>query len=479
MNTPRRLRKLALFQPYECRAMKEYLEDMALKGWRLTSFSRLFLYFEQMKPQALYYSVEIFSKASIRDSVPASHTSEYFDYCRAAGWEYVHNSGQFVVFVSASGNTTPIETDEDIRQKTITRAVIKQNTGTIILTPIWIALAIAEHIMSLGTSLDYPLLLLSISIAGLEAIIFFIWLFLATGTLCQVSIFLVWSAMRKRRSRENKPPQIISLKKHYQLMAVRLIPIAVVALALLIIMRSAEDGGYLEGTGYIIAFVVGPILLLAFALFMLSHFLSKAGQSRKINIAISVAGGIAIVIAVIIVTAGALLAVFIDREYTSNIKKYDAMLAENYYGNTANTYEIFPESIPEGATPEDFYYEYYNPWDACFLVYLNLKFDEGSFDREIKRLFAIESNEDVDYGTKGFRYPPIATRSSDEGIVYAIADEDNLRIVYVLIQFHNYISDINYTKHIPEEYLPIGFNALSGNDRRKAFDEKAEIYWAP
>lgn len=473
MNVPKRLRKLALFQLYECGAMKDYLEEMALKGWKLTSFSRLFFYFEQIEPQILIYSVEIFSKASINDSVPASHTSEYIEYCRAAGWDFVYNSGQFVVFVATSENATPIETEEDARLKAITKAIIKQNAGTIVLTPIWIVLAVMEYMMNANLSLDISSLLLLTNISILEAVIFFIWLFLFAGTLCQVSIFLIWAAKQKHRLSENKPLQFISLKKHYQLMAIRLMPIVVVALALLIIIKP-EEGGW-----YIVAFVVGPILLLAIALFLFSHFLSKAGLNRRINIIISVAGGIAIVIAVIIVSIGALFAAMTDREYSSNVDKYDTLLVENYYGNVANTYRIFPDSIPEGTIPEDFYYEYYNPWDACFLIYLNLEFDAGSLEKETARLGEIVSNEDINYGTTGFRHTLLATRSSTEGIVYAIADEEEKRIVYVLIQFYNYFTDINYTKHIPEEYLPIGFNALPGNDMRKAFDEIADMELAP
>ena len=473
MNAPRKLKKLALFQLYECGAMKEYLEEMALKGWRLKSFSRLFFYFEQIEPQALLYSVEIFSKASVNDSIPTPHTGEYIEYCRAAGWEFVYNSGQLVVFVATSETATPIETEEVARLKTITKAIIKQNAVTIILTRIWIALSFAKHIMSTDHSLDLSYLLLRSNISILEAIIFFIWLFLAAGTICQVCIFLIWATKQKRRLRENKPLQFISLKKHYQFMAIRLIPIVVVALALLIIMNP-EEGGW-----FIVAFVVGPIVLLAIALFLLSHFLSKAGLNRKINVAITVVGGIAIVIGIIVITIMTLFAALTDREYTSDIKKYDALLAENYYGNVANTFEIFPDSIPEGVTAEDFYYEYYNSWDACFLIYLNIKLDAESFKQETKRLEAIDSNQDINYGTTGFRYTSLATCSSTEGIVYAIADEENLRIVYVLLQFYNYFTDIDYTKHIPEEYLPIGFNALQGNDRRKAFDENGMWYIEP
>ena len=302
MNAPKRLRKLASFQLYECGAMKEYLEEMALNGWRLTFFNRLFFYFEQIQPQALDYSVEIFSTASVNDSIPAAHTSEYIEYCRAAGWEFVHNSGQFVVFVAASESATPIETDDVARLKTIEKALVKQTIGPIVLTPILIAFVMMQNIVAANISSSVPFLLSLCWVTISEFTIFFIWLFLASGTICQVCIFVVWSLKQKRRLSENKPLEFISLKMHYRLVAVRLIRIAVVALAILMLIWSMVNGGYLQSIGYPIVFNVEPMILLPMALFLLTFFRSKMEHSLKANVVISVAGGFVIVFVVIFVT---------------------------------------------------------------------------------------------------------------------------------------------------------------------------------
>ena len=470
MNSPKHLRKLSIFQLYECDAMKEYLEEMALKGWKLTSFSRLFLYFEQIAPQPLHYSVEIFSKAYVSDSVPNNQTREYIEYCNAAGWEFVHNSGQMVIFVSASSDTTPIETDEREKLSTIAKAIIKQNIVAIIVAIMWIA---SNAMTNSLTSLPPPDF--SFSFILISTIITFLAWLVALYNLCPVVVFIAWYINQKHRLFEGKPIQYISLKKHFYFMVIRLIPFAIFAIVLLIIAKP-EDG--VIGL-YIVVFVIGPIALLILCLILLLHFLSKARLNRTINIIITVVGSIAIVIAVIIVSAGAIFVASTDRERTSDARKYETVMEQNYYGNYPNTYDIFPADIPENAIPEDFYYEYYNPWDACFLIYLNLEFDAENFDEETKRLEAIDSNQDINYGTTGFKHTSLATRSSTEGIVYAIADEENKQIIYVLLQFKNYFTDIDYTKYIPEEYLPTGFNALQGNDRRKAFDENGMWYVEP
>ena len=40
-----------------------------------------------------------------------------------------------------------------------------------------------------------------------------------------------------------------------------------------------------------------------------------------------------------------------------------------------------------------------------------------------------------------------------------------------LIKFCNYFSDIDYENIIDKKYLPIDFNAKSGNPTRRAFEE--------
>jgi hypothetical protein len=155
---------------------------------------------------------------------------------------------------------------------------------------------------------------------------------------------------------------------------------------------------------------------------------------------------------------------------SGDIAEYATLLEKSHDGNTPNTYGIFPADISGNANANEFYYEYYNPWDACFLMYLDLEYDAGGYEQELRRLQAIEGTRDLAYGATGFRYPVDAVCANDDGIAYALSVEAEHRVVYVLVQFHNYFTDIDYAKHVPEEYLPIGFDATQDNARRKAFD---------
>ena len=54
------------------------------------------------------------------------------------------------------------------------------------------------------------------------------------------------------------------------------------------------------------------------------------------------------------------------------------------------------------------------------------------------------------------------------GFVYALQDRDNEnRIIYVELIICNFTYDIEYEKYIPDEYLPVGFNAHMDNPYRK------------
>lgn len=135
--------------------------------------------------------------------------------------------------------------------------------------------------------------------------------------------------------------------------------------------------------------------------------------------------------------------------------------------------DIFPEKLPDSAEAEDFYYEYYNPWDPCYLGYLVYSCDEEDYQAESARLQQIPMPENyLIYGATDFPYPLLAVNVSDYGYIYAMADETQKKIIYVELTFCNYFTDIDYESVIPKEYLPAGFDAKQGNFARQEFEAK-------
>jgi hypothetical protein len=162
-------------------------------------------------------------------------------------------------------------------------------------------------------------------------------------------------------------------------------------------------------------------------------------------------------------------ALWIERDKTTNIRNYT-----KYFGNEgSHSNDIFPKSIPDSAKVEDFCYYYYNPFDPNFVSYLAYICSDKDFTKETERLSKLNSSEDyLIYGATGFNYPVSAVYADESGYIYALADKENNRLIYVEINFCNYLTDIDYEKIIDEKYLPINFDAKEGNSTEKKWHEE-------
>lgn len=114
------------FQPYEHKALEEYLEKMSLKGWKLQSMYGYILKFKKTSKVALKYSVIALDEITIFDG-ENSHTSKDFKvYCESAGWTLVTSHYKFQIYCCENpSDVIPIETCEDLKFKSIMKASIK------------------------------------------------------------------------------------------------------------------------------------------------------------------------------------------------------------------------------------------------------------------------------------------------------------------------------------------------------------------
>ncbi len=157
-------------------------------------------------------------------------------------------------------------------------------------------------------------------------------------------------------------------------------------------------------------------------------------------------------------------------EVNTDIAKYQDYIGENALPDYALKWGmsevIFPEEITEDMNVQDYKMVYYNPFDAQYLSYLVVEYDEASYEEELARLKAYPRMDYIGYyGAQGFdeKYELVAMMSdSYQGFVYALTDNEGT-IIYVEIIFCNYFMDLDYKKYISQEYLPIGFDATSDN----------------
>ncbi|WP_346905993.1 hypothetical protein [Clostridium sp.] len=177
-------------------------------------------------------------------------------------------------------------------------------------------------------------------------------------------------------------------------------------------------------------------------------------------------------------------AMWVERDKTTNIRDYNEYFGDNgkyrqkydksFGNNGMNNNDIFPKSIPDSAKVENFYYYYYNPFDPNFVSYLVYTCSDEDFIEETERLSKLNSSKDyLIYGSTGFNYPVSAVYANESGYIYTLADKENKRLIYVEINFCNYVTDINYKKIIDEKYLPINFDAKKGNSTQKKKHEES------
>lgn len=136
--------------------------------------------------------------------------------------------------------------------------------------------------------------------------------------------------------------------------------------------------------------------------------------------------------------------------------------------------EIWPEEITDSMNVQNYFMMSFNPWDANYLGYLVVDYEDADYTAEVSRLKEYASTDYVgNYGATGFSdYKVLAMNADDEGFVYAITDGASC-IIYIEMIFPGYGMDIEYEKYVPEEYLPEGLDVSTGNPTQQ---EKVEKY---
>lgn len=161
-------------------------------------------------------------------------------------------------------------------------------------------------------------------------------------------------------------------------------------------------------------------------------------------------------------------------------QEYIGPNAHQEYRNKCDMDEsIFPEQITENMNVTDYKMVYYDPWDPQWLSYLVVDYDDALWEKERNRLSLHPSTEYMGYyGITGFSgYDLLAVYADEDygGLVYALCDQSSQRIIYVEIIFCNYFMDLDYEEYIPGEYLPDGFDAMSGNSIREEFNRENRL----
>ena len=76
-------------------------------------------------------------------------------------------------------------------------------------------------------------------------------------------------------------------------------------------------------------------------------------------------------------------------EENTDISLYNQFMGENaneeYRSKCGMDESIFPESITEDMSVQDYKMVYYNPWDPQYIAWLEVTYDEQAYQSELKR----------------------------------------------------------------------------------------------
>ncbi len=152
-----------------------------------------------------------------------------------------------------------------------------------------------------------------------------------------------------------------------------------------------------------------------------------------------------------------------------NYSHYMGETADEKYRNKWGMDEtIFPAEISNPQDVLEYKMVYYNPWDAQYLSYLTIAYDDAVYEAERSRLRAYDSTEYMGfYSVTGFAEGTellAMYADSYQGFVYAIETpgKENA-ITYVELIFCNYFMDLEYMEYMPAEYFPENFDATLNN----------------
>lgn len=121
--------EINLYAYYDHAGIVRHLEDMARQGWQLEKAGSVFWTYRRCKPAELRYAVVYFSKASQFDPEPPAEQREFWELCKATGWELVTNRYQMQIFRNPAPDAIPIETDPVVQVENVRAAMKKAPPG--------------------------------------------------------------------------------------------------------------------------------------------------------------------------------------------------------------------------------------------------------------------------------------------------------------------------------------------------------------
>ena len=327
--------EINLYSYYDHAGIVRHLEDMARQGWQLEKAGSVFWTYRRCKPAELRYAVVYFSKASQFDPEPPAEQREFWELCKATGWELVTNRYQMQIFRNPAPDAIPIETDPVVQVENV-RAAMKKGSAR----ANWCLLATSLLQLWLQSRSVYTIRDLLLSTFTLLAIL--IWLMLGIKAVMELIGYYRWC--RKARTAAKEEGVLLSprTRKWWQILQI-LGFLVTVALALSLPLLSTSHN---PSTLITLAAVLAYTLLLTLIVNGSRQLMKKKGFSAEANM------GFNILIAVIgsLVLMGGLVWVGFRVDKVPSLQGHvnaETRTSPAYpAGDTEHTYTVYHDPLP-------------------------------------------------------------------------------------------------------------------------------------
>lgn len=112
-----------VFTLLDYKAMEEYFEMQAEKGWMLQKINSFTMEFKKIEPKTIKFAVDVFPYISTFESYNSQAIKDYRELCEKTGWTYLTSSNKLQIFYTEDiENYIPLQTDTEEEERIIKKA---------------------------------------------------------------------------------------------------------------------------------------------------------------------------------------------------------------------------------------------------------------------------------------------------------------------------------------------------------------------
>ena len=243
--------------------------------------------------------------------------------------------------------------------------------------------------------------------------------------------------------------------------------ISLIGVLVMVVVLALQTFGYEPGIVSFLCYglsVVAFIVMVVLALYT-NGKLEKLASRRnfiigcKVLVAIAGIAVLTFIIKMFLIIAMVLFAESVPFQSQSGIESYDkADILENYGGDIDSGLFLFPDDTKNMIEPSFTFSMKTGLFDSDGYIILQTKYSKEDYQAEVERLSDIECSlafddaevtQKVKYDEKSYALPAyVAMDGYDYGYEYALVNEENCEITYILLSYPDYVDLSEYKEYL-------------------------------